>query len=162
MSKLGRSPLLLIVASYPFVSACICTLIGGQGGLILDVEVTGGTLPAGDYAIVARVGAVEVRLDETLNQGGGAATTGVTPEAVGDGNRLFLQGVVFSQSGMITVGYREGRGPAEVTIEVWRGAVMLAQETYMPRYSESRPNGEHCPPALEQARDHLVIAAPTT
>src|ERR1041385_8327696 len=131
MTILARWPLLLVAASYPLVSGCTCTLIGGHDGLVLDVKVTGGALPAGDYAIVARVEGVNVRLEETLGPGGGAASVAGTPEAdVGD-HRLFLEGAVFAQSGMISVGFRDGGGPAEVTIEVWRGDAMLAQETYM-------------------------------
>jgi hypothetical protein len=143
------------------VSGCACGLVGAQDGFMLDVEVTGGPLPGGNYTIVARVDGVDVRLDETLS-GGGVAEISGTPEAVVGEHRLFIDGVVFAQSGMITVGFRDGGGPGKVTIEVWRGDTMLVQQTYTPEYMEYRPNGTFCPPAVEQARDRLVLEAPAT
>jgi hypothetical protein len=164
MSTPRRWTLFLLAAGSVLAPSCAftCTLIGGQDGLIVEVEVTGGTLPAGDYAIIARVDGVELRIDETLDATGGGVTASGTPEAVVDGKRLFLDGAVFGQSGSLMVGFREGRGPAEVTIEVWRGDTMLGQETYTPRYTEYRPNGAHCPPELQQARDTIVLAAPAS
>lgn len=164
MSTPRRWPLLLLAAGSLLAPACSfsCTLIGGQDGLIVEVEVTGGKLPPGDYAIIARVDGVELRIDEMLDASGGAATTSGVPEAVLDGKHLFLDGVVFGESGSFMVGFREGGGPAEVTIEVWRGDTMLGQASYAPRYSEYRPNGDHCPPELEQARDKIVLAAPAS
>jgi hypothetical protein len=160
MSILGRWPLLLaIVASCGLLPACTlaCTAADAYEGLILEVEVTGGRLPAGNYTIVARVDGVEIRLDETLNEDGGSASIAGIPEAVVDDHRVFVDGVVFAQSGLIAVGFRDGGGPAEVTVEVWRGATMLVQQTYTPRYMEYRPNGPSCSPVVDQARDRLVL-----
>jgi hypothetical protein len=162
MPTLGCCSLVLVAASCPLVSACTfgCTLVGGRDGLIVDVQVTGGTLPPGAYTIIARVEDVELRLEETLS--GGSATLSESPEVVVDGKHLVLEGVVFSEGGTIQVGFIDRGGPAEVTIEVWRGTVMLAQETYAPKYTEFRPNGDHCPPELAQARGSLVVAAPSS
>lgn len=164
MSALGRWSLLLVIAaSCLLLPACsfTCTLVGGEDGLMVEVEVTGGRLPAGDYTIVARAEGAEFRVDETLGEGGGEGAPTGTIEVVVDGKHLFLKARLFDQSGWITMGFREGGGPADVTIEVWRGTAMLAQETYAPRYTEFRPNGDHCPPELEQARAKLVLVAPT-
>ena len=165
MSALGRwSFFLAIAVGCLLLPACthVCTLVGGENGLIIDVEVIGGKLPAGGYTIVARVQDVELRLDETLSEVGGVMVPTRPPDAVVDGKHLFLAGAVAAQLGRITVGFREGPGPADATIEVWRGAAMIGQETYAPTYTEYRPNGDDCPPELQQARDKLVLVAPST
>ena len=165
MSALRRWSLpLVIAASCLLLPACsfTCTLIDGQDGLMVDVEVTGGTLPPSDYTIVARIEGAEIRVDETLGEGGGEMSPTGTIAVVVDGKHLFLKARLFDQSGWITIGFREGGGPDAVTIEVWRGTAMLAQETYAPKYTEFRPNGDHCPPELQQARAKLVLVAPTT
>jgi hypothetical protein len=167
MSTLGRASLVLVAlvsvigtASCQFLPPTACTLIGGYDGLMVDVEVTEGTLPPDSYTIVARVGDVELRLEEVLHSEGAASVDG-DDDVVVDGKHLFLDGALFGSHGSIMVGFRDGGGgPSRVTIEIWRGETMLAQETYAPKYTPYYPNGESCAPALEQAHGSLAIMAP--
>jgi hypothetical protein len=67
---------------------------------------------------------------------------------------------MFGDTGTIAVSFREGGGPAKVTIGVRRDGALIGQGTYEPRYQEFRPNGDGCEPTLEQARGDLAIVAP--
>lgn len=154
--------LVLAVASCVLLPACACTFVGGNDGLFVDVEVTGGTLPGGVYTYIARVGGVEARMQSMLDPSGSAVTGLGGQGAVVDGKTLYVGGTVFSTWGTIEVGFREGGGPETVTLEVLRDGAMIAQATYTPRYQEVHPNGDHCPPSLEQARESLEIVAPVS
>jgi len=160
ISVAGRCLLVVAAGSYSFLSGCVqyCTLVGSADGVIVDVQVAGGPLPSGDYTIIARADGAEARLEETI-LAAGAASTSPQDGVVGD-KHLFIEGAVTAERGWLQIGFREGRGPAEVALEVWRGSAMLGQETYTPRYTEVHPNGEHCPPELHQARVSFVVAAP--
>ena len=161
----GLRSLVVVTLGCLALSGCLgprlCTLIGAEDGVIVELKVTGGTLPPGNYAMIARVDSAEVRVDEVLQSTGVASTTEPTGNAVVDGKHLVLDGTVFAQTGRMQINFREGGAPAEVTVELWRESDMLAQETYKPRYSEVSPNGEGCEPHVQQAHETLQVPAPS-
>ncbi len=160
MSK-HRAALALVAAGALVVPACGCTAVLPIEGLIVEVTVTGGPLPAGDYAIIAQVDGVKIRVDETLNADG-SVSAWPADDVIVDGKTLHLDAAVFATWGTITISYREGGGPPMVSIEILRGTDVVAEEAYAPTYAEFQPNGNDlvCGPGAQQAHGTLSIAAP--
>jgi len=137
-----------------------CTLIGGDDGLIVDVTVTGSSLPPDRYTIVARVAGAELEASNVI-AADGSVSGAPAGDVVVEGKHLFLQGSLFATAGTIVVGFREGGGPSAVELEVRRGSAVLAHGSFTPAYARVTPNGDSCPPALEQAHETLTLDART-
>ena len=136
-----------------------CSDVDGYNGLDVQLEVTGGTLAPGDYAIEATVGGQTLACDAIITADGGLADE--PDPLVVDGKHLFLAACWLDpKGGNVVVGYEEGGGPDEVTVAVRSGQVVLAQQTYAPTYVPFDPNGPDCMPHLLVARDSLTVPAP--
>jgi hypothetical protein len=137
-----------------------CTLIGAENGVVVDVSVTGTALPPDTYTIVAQADGAEIREDNViLDRGSGQSSP--PADVVVQGKHLYLDATLFPDHGWIRVGYREdGQQPAMITVEIRRGAAVLARQSYTPTYKEFQPNGEGCEPTVLVADETLVIAAP--
>ncbi len=163
MKKLRRITVALLLASCPLLPACVadgvvCGAVGGIEGLRVAVSISGG-LPSGAYTTVIHADGQELVIDELL-QADGSVSAQPIPDVVVQGKHLYADSTLFARSGEIVVGYREGGGPATLDIEIRRGATVLAAQSYTPTYAAAYPNGEGCPPEVEQANGTLVFAAP--
>src|SRR5262249_51447970 len=165
MSKrLVSSTLLVVLVS---AAGCLtsplgknfCTQADAPDGLIVDVSVTGGALPPDAYTIVAQAEGAEIRDDNEIIDAGSSQTS-QPADVVVQGKHVYLEAARCAGRGTITVGYREGAGPATITLEVRRGATVLAHQSYTPTYSEFMPNGPDCEPTVLQAHGTMTIAAP--
>jgi len=124
------------------IDGLICTLVGFEDGLHVDIEV-----PAEPAATLYRV---EVEADgevlalpyEVTAQGGQcllecrAAGARLT---LADGFPSDLQGLA------VIIGRPDGRGgPESATVRVFRGEALAAEATFQPRYQTDEPNGRGC------------------
>jgi len=161
-------PALLALAVAAPSASCIgpfaCTLVGGYDGLFVELTVAGAPLPAGDYTLVARADGHELVAEIELvdQQRYGVSCTGCPIVVASGDHQLSFDPFLSSTDGDVTIGYLEAGagGPATVTLELRRADVVLAQQTYEPRYERRQPNGSGCPPELHQAHDTLVITTP--
>ncbi|MBX3161851.1 MAG: hypothetical protein KF773_38170 [Deltaproteobacteria bacterium] len=138
-----RSTLGVLVLGLLWWSGCACTASRAIEGLVVDVHVTGGVFDPAAYELVARVDGVEIREDQ--------------PAAV-NGRTLFLRSFLDDTGGSVQIAFRSGAGgPEVVTLELWRGAELVAEQTYTPDYEPVYPNGRWCGSDGTQARDTLDV-----
>jgi hypothetical protein len=136
--------LLLIVLATPACLSLGCTDVYPIPG----VQVTfayARALPAGDYTIEVHADGVELALPETLDASGSVSQADwETKVTLPDGRHLFLQGVLFANDGNASVGYDEGAGPSQLTIDVVAGGATIAHADLAPSYHGTELNGRGC------------------
>jgi hypothetical protein len=156
MTKFAQLSLALLSLGCLSLPACMtCGAVGGIEGLRLDVSIAG-TLPPGAYTTFIRADNQELVLDEIIQADGAVVATPIADVLV-DGKHLYATSTVFPRSGTITVGFREGGGPANVYVELRRGTTVFSGQRFAPSYAPAYPNGDSCPPEVEQATDTLVV-----
>ncbi|MBX3161848.1 MAG: hypothetical protein KF773_38155 [Deltaproteobacteria bacterium] len=138
-----RSTVGVLVLGLLSWSGCACTARGALQGLVVDVHVTGGVFDPAAYELVARVDGVEIRDNQ--------------PAAV-NGRTLFLTSFLDDTGGSVEIAFASGAaGPEVVTLELWRGAELVAEQTYTPDYEPAYPSGRWCGSNGTQARDTLEV-----
>jgi hypothetical protein len=140
MSSLAAALALLAPPSTTLMSAgCICTLVGFENGLLLDVDVP--AEPAIYRIQVEADGeALELRYEVTAE--------GIQClECMATGDRLRLSDSFRSHAQDLVVNIAradDGSGPERATVRVFRGTVLAAEDMFEPRYETDEPNGRGC------------------
>ena len=148
----------LAVLAVPLLGGCVCTLVGGSDGLIVDLAWQPTAPTTGSVDFIVRTDGHEVVstltvLDEVTYQ---CTSCGFELDA-GD-ERLLIDVSLFD----VRVAYEgEGHGgPGVVELEVRRDGQRLSLATFTPTYEWFQPNGDGCSPRVLQASDRLVVPAP--
>lgn len=154
--------LLLALLAAPVLASCTadaCTLIYVADGLEVQVD-PAGSLPPDVYTAIARADGHELSLDVRIvdAQSAGCAD-GRSPcrlEVEAGAHTLVLDVTLGAAGGTLITSYADGGGPAQVELELRRGATVLVTRAYTPSYQTVEPNGRGCG-EVRRAEDVLAV-----
>ena len=161
MTRARRLGVILLATSGIALPGCLtreCGAVEPLQGLDVEMTVAGGPLQPGAYTIVVDADTLEVTAESTLAADG--SSSGHPVEVVDGSMHLDVDAGVWATAGSARVGYREGGGPASITITVEEGGTVLGTQRYTPSYATTWVNGDGCPPPSIAAQDTLTLTAP--
>jgi hypothetical protein len=152
--------MLLLAAAAAGLPGCLtsgCGDVGAVQGLDVQFTVVNGPLQPGAYTIVVDADGLDVTLDTIVEADG--SSRGDTVELADGAVHLDVTGALFATLGDVRIGYREGGGPASITVTVKQGATVLGTQSYTPSYYKTYPDGQ-CGPVGIDADGTLTVTAP--
>lgn len=123
-------------------AGCMCTLVGYENGVQIDIDVPPRT-PA-SYQVEMEAAGDVLSLQYEVTADAGIRCVG---ECEATGDHVVVHESIRSHDEDLIVNVRtvdnEG-GPKRVTVRLSRDGALLSEDTFEPRYETSEPNGRGC------------------